>query len=319
MKTYTVVIFLAGAIWSMFFLKMTEAANATGRCDYSMLKGRQPPLEKEAKSPTGLIGPQWLMAGGAWSKFKESIFLSLKNVSKRAWGGCVQIFHTGRPSKNTRVRALLLLIVISLLIHGFLLDATDKKNEKFDPDSAYYNAAIAYRKGEYDTSLELYKKYMRFCKNSECPTLKRVFAIDIIGTIFIRGHRDPQGLIDYFEVYLIGGNLNDAVEDEIYDWISASTDWIESKKAILPAKDPEELFRLGDYFFQKGEKKKEYPMDRSGNAEMSIAASYFVPYIFQYNNHKFIDRALYKMGVIRSTLWSDKCLLVAKLLPEGSH
>lgn len=179
------------------------------------------------------------------------------------------------------------------------------QNSKPLPHS-YVSANNSYQGGVYSKSIDFYKDYLDGCKKAECDTAKRLFAIDMLGTIYIRHMNDPETLISYYESYKKVIKLNDAVADEIDDWIGASQDYMSVKTLANKVSGPEKLIELGNKYFKKGQGKKKYPMDRSGNPYLSIASSYYLQYIYKFDSQKKIDEALLRMGIIRSTLWQDK-------------
>jgi hypothetical protein len=193
------------------------------------------------------------------------------------------------------------------MIHANEIKKTQKsKFQQTTPDHSYSMGAKAYRKGSYDESLTNYLQYLNQCKIVKCPTVKKIFSIDMIGSIYIRVQKNPSKLIKSFDKLLKKSEFNDAVQDEIEDWILSSKEWINNKKFPWQVKKAEEMFKLGNFYYDRGSKKKKYPMDRSGNADFSIAASYYIPYIYEFSQSKHVDQALLKMGLIRSTLWTDK-------------
>jgi hypothetical protein len=175
------------------------------------------------------------------------------------------------------------------------------------PDN-YVSANTSYHGGVYSKSIDLYKDFLDSCKKTECDTAKRLFAIDMLGTIYIRHMNDPDSLITYYESYKKGIKLNDAVADEIDDWIGASQDYKSIKSLANKVSGAEKLIELGNKYFKIGQEKKKYPMDRRGNPYLSIASSYYLQYIYKFDSQKRIDQALLRMGIIRSTLWQDKNL-----------
>lgn len=201
--------------------------------------------------------------------------------------------------------SIFILLIVTFHQESLFSADLNKDISKGQVDS-YKVGAEAYRRESYDKSLKYYQDFLNRCKKKKCLTTEKLFAIDMIGSIYIRVQKDPSALITYYSHYGEKGKFNDAIQDEIDEWINASREWLKSKKKSPKISKPEELLKFGNVFYQRGIKKKKYPMDRSGNADLSIAASYYVPYIFEFNNSKKVDEALLRMGIIRSTLWTDK-------------
>jgi hypothetical protein len=209
-----------------------------------------------------------------------------------------------------RIVLLIFLFMTSFLnfAYGTGIKHVNKQtsNKKEIEISPYESGAKSYRRGSYSKSLKHYQNYLFGCRKSKCPTTKRLFSIDMIGSIYLRVRKDPSSLISFYKDYTKKGGFNDAVQDEIDEWVNASQEWLKNKKFPHQINKPKELLTLGDYFYLRGIKKKKYPMDRSGNADLSIAASYYVPYIYEFNNKNQVGLPLLRMGIIRSTLWTDK-------------
>lgn len=192
------------------------------------------------------------------------------------------------------------------LVLLLLFSCSHGHNSNVKRSLEYKKAIKTYKVGDFTKSIKSYKTYLENCIQLTCKTEQKLFAIDMLGTIYIRHLNDPKSINSYLKSYIKRTQQNDAILDEIEDWISASNDYLELNKLAHTLTDSKTLFFKGNSFYKKGIAMKKYPMDRSGNPILSIASSYYLQLIYNHDNHKQIGTALFRMGVIRSTLWQEK-------------
>ncbi len=201
----------------------------------------------------------------------------------------------------------LVLLALSLL---FASCSTTQKQSRETPnsqtsiDSVYKEAQKEFNKRNYQKSLELFQQYLTGHKLSKNE--KELFwAIDQIGRIYLTVEKSPKKAIEFFEKTLQEIQLNDAYEDNIQEWISVSKEWQKLSKMPKNVKKADDLFHLGKKFYDQGKTKLKFPADQSGNADFYIAATYLIPYVFNYDDGKYIGESLLMLGSIRFRSWND--------------
>lgn len=206
----------------------------------------------------------------------------------------------------------LLIIVVTLLLIGCSTTSTtmlnnQKVSKKISTLSDYREAQREYRRKNYLQSIELFEEFIEENKARKNKIIKKrvLWAIDLVSRIYLRVYKDPARAINFLEKVQRNVVLNDAEGDIILEWISVSKEW--RNHGILPKKikNKEELFELGEKYYLQGMEKIEFPADDSGNADFYIAATYLVPYVYNYDDSKNIGKALFMLGNIRFRSWND--------------
>jgi tetratricopeptide (TPR) repeat protein len=173
--------------------------------------------------------------------------------------------------------------------------------------SMYREGQREFNKRNYKESLVLFNQYIEKNKNiKNKKTKERVFwAIDQVSRIYLMIYKDTDKAISFLESISKSVKLSEAEDDDISEWISVAKDWKKRGKLPKNIKNPEELFKLGEKFFEQGMEKLKYPADNAGNADFYIASTYLIPYVYNYDNGKRIGKALFMLGNIRFRSWND--------------
>jgi hypothetical protein len=180
-----------------------------------------------------------------------------------------------------------------------LKDKTDVKNI-----DSYTEGQKEFHKKNYEKALFLFKYYIEKNKTAENKE-KLLWAIDQIGRIYLRGYKTPAIAVSFFEKVLAEIKFNDADGDTLLEWSTVSKRWNEMGKMPNTIKGAKELFSLGEKYYQRGMDKLDYPADNTGNADLHIAATYLIPYVYNFEDGKHIGRALFMLGNIRFRSWND--------------
>ena len=175
----------------------------------------------------------------------------------------------------------LFIFLITICMTNTTLSSTKAELKPTPHLKNYLSAAQNYNKGIYTHSINSYKRYLENCKKTKCDTTRRLFSIDMLGTIYTRHLNDPSKIIEYLSKYKQNLKANDAITDELDDWLNAAREYKNAKQLASHIKIPEELIKLGDKYFKMGESLKEFPMDRAGNPHLSISSSYYLQYIYK--------------------------------------
>ncbi|MDA8792964.1 hypothetical protein N9N67_06950 [Bacteriovoracaceae bacterium] len=178
-----------------------------------------------------------------------------------------------------------------------------KKNDK-TTENLYLTAQGEFHNKNYQLALESFKKFIE-SKGSDKDRIKFFWSINNVARIYLREQKSPKEAIIFFEGLLTRFKFNEAEEDAILEWISVSKEWQSLGRMPRNIKTPEELFRIGEKFYRQGMDKIEFPADDSGNADFFIAATYLVPYVFNYDNGAHVGKALFMLGNIRFRSWND--------------
>lgn len=195
--------------------------------------------------------------------------------------------------------------IITLIGCSNLSYKTDVSSQsKLVTVQTYTQAQKEFNKKNYLQSIEYFEKFIEANKHKK-DKRKVFWSIDQVGRIYLRVEKSPGKAIKFFNKVLKDVKLNDADEDTIQEWISVSKEWKKLGKMPRQIKKPEELFFLGEQYYQQGMDKLQYPADDSGNADFYIAATYLVPYVFNFDDGKNIGKALFMLGNIRHKSWND--------------
>ena len=165
-----------------------------------------------------------------------------------------------------------------------------------------------YYKEDYDASLQKLKKYfsgLLGLSKEKARTELRFTAIVAMGRIYLEQKQDPDAAIDWFQKIEKSESLTLAEQDIITGWIAGAKDWKKLGKLPKDVKSEQELFDLGKSYYEKGLKKQKFTMDQAGYADLSIASTYLVPFIVNYDKNPNVGEALFMMGDIRRRLWTD--------------
>lgn len=173
------------------------------------------------------------------------------------------------------------------------------------PENAYRLGQREFHKMNFQTALTAFEKFLGH-KGDKTEKNERLFwTIDQIGYIFLRVNKNPDGAIAFFKKYENDPRLNEAQQDTISGWISASNDW--KKELVQPSKirDPNRLYTLGKKYFDKGLSKKSFLMDDAGNADFAISEIYLRPFVINHDADPRIGEVLVMMGRVKQNLKND--------------
>jgi len=181
------------------------------------------------------------------------------------------------------------------------------KSKIIELESLYREAQREFNKQNYKESLTLFIEYIEKNKNKVTPKSKNRFfwAIDQVSRIYLRVYKDTEQTIAFLESISKTTELSDAEEDDINEWLAVAKNWKKLGRMPKNIKNPEELFSLGEKYFERGMEKIKYPADDAGNADFYIAATYLTPYVYNYDNGKRLGKALFMLGNIRFRSWND--------------
>jgi hypothetical protein len=163
----------------------------------------------------------------------------------------------------------------------------------------YLEAQRQFARKNYEHALPLLKQYIGSANQETAKHHRLLNAIDQVGSIYLRIRQDPEAALSFFKSFYNDKRLNDAELDAVEEWIGAATDWKRFGKLPSEIQSPDQLYLLGLQYYNKGLDKLKFPMDKAGNADFHIAATYLVPFIVNFDTDKRIGEALYYMGSIR--------------------
>ena len=175
-------------------------------------------------------------------------------------------------------------------------------------DKLFQESKRLFYKDDYDGSLDVLKKYFSRLigvPKEKARTQLRFSAIVAMGRIYLQEKQDPAGAIQWFEKIEKSQTLTPAEHDIIEGWIAGARDWIKAGKFPKEVKGEQELFELGSKYYQSGLKKQKFPMDPAGVADFSIASSYLMPFLVNFDKSPSVGDALYMMGDMRRRFWTD--------------
>lgn len=182
-------------------------------------------------------------------------------------------------------------------------------------DTIYHQAQREFRRANYPVALKLMEQYIEVSKREKITPNNLIILIDKIGFIYLRVHHNPDKAIAFFKRIEKELSFADELDSVIEEWLGAAIEWKQFGTFPGSVKDPDELYSLGKNYFNKGSSQLRYTMDKSGNANFHIAASYLIPLIANFDNHPQIAQALLMMGKIRrhiildSNYWTENYYL----------
>ncbi|WP_455202898.1 hypothetical protein [Kaarinaea lacus] len=176
---------------------------------------------------------------------------------------------------------------------------------KVDSEALYHQGQREFYRKNYAKALPLLQQYIEIRQPATTEGTRLLSVIDQIGSIYLRIKQKPDAALKFFKKYEKDPRLSDAELNTIEEWIGAATDWKRFGKLPTEVKDADQLYLLGIKYFNRGSAKQKYPVDRSGNADFHIAASYFIPFIVNFDNDERIGEVLFLMGSIRRNVRID--------------
>jgi hypothetical protein len=163
----------------------------------------------------------------------------------------------------------------------------------------YHEAQRQFARKNYELALPLLERFIQTATSQDSKHNRLLNAIDQVGSIYFRVKFDPDAALKFFKSFYNDKRLNEAELNSIEEWIGAATDWKRFGKLPSEIQSADQLYLLGLQYYNKGLDKLKYPMDKGGNADFHIAASYLVPFIVNFDTDPRIGEALYYMGSIR--------------------
>lgn len=160
---------------------------------------------------------------------------------------------------------------------------------------------VAYFKDQ--TSYITNLNYIKSCQKKECNLYSLISSIDRLGKIYLDQLLYAKELIVDFEKIRLDFIYNDAIDDEIIDWISCAKDIEYIRNNQVDIKNSKMLLKYGNDFYQRAMKKKKFPMDRTANELLQIAQDYYLSYLYLIDGKKEVDQVMIKLGIIQSRLW----------------
>lgn len=163
----------------------------------------------------------------------------------------------------------------------------------------YQEAQRQFARKNFELALPLLKQYIESANQETAKQHRLLNAIDQVGSIYLRVKHDPEAALVFFKSFYNDKRLSDAELDAVEEWIGAATDWKRFGKLPSEIQSPDQLYLLGLQYYNKGLERLKFPMDKAGNADFHIAATYLVPFIVNFDTDVRIGEALYYMGSIR--------------------
>jgi len=215
----------------------------------------------------------------------------------------------GWQAGATLRRRLGIMIIAGIIGFGHALQtqalASEAAKAGVQLDDLYHQAQREFMRANYPKALETMEQYITLSKQTKSSSDKLVIIIDKVGFIYLRVRHDPLNAINFFKKIQKELAFSADVSDVIDEWLGAAMEWQKLGKLPENVNNPDQLFALGKSYFEKGNAKLRYPMDKAGNANFHIAASYLIPFIANYDNHAQIADALLMMGNIRRHITLD--------------
>lgn len=177
--------------------------------------------------------------------------------------------------------------------------AQSKQNIKQDVNELYLEAQRQFARKNYELALPLLKQYIESTNEENAKPLRLLNAIDQVGSIYLRITQDPDAALGFFKSFYNDKRLSDAELDAVEEWIGAATDWKRFGKMPTEIQSADQLYLLGLQYYNKGLEKLKFPMDKAGNADFHIAATYLVPFLVNFDTDERIGESLFYMGSIR--------------------
>ena len=201
-------------------------------------------------------------------------------------------------------RALLILAMtfVCFAAHGKRKDLTLSNTEL---ESYYREAQREFHKNNFSQAQVLFTEYLDRTKKGLNKKERLFWVIDQIGYIYLKVKSDPDGAITFFKKFESDSRLSEAEQDTISEWIGVSKDWKKEKEFPQKIQGANKLYSLGKKYFDRGIKKKSYPMDDKGNADLAISEAYLRPFIIRYDDDPRIGDVLVMMGRIKYNLRTD--------------
>lgn len=202
---------------------------------------------------------------------------------------------------------LILILVFGNIAHGETIKKKYKEENSKSFEKIYREAQREFGRKNYPEAIKLFEKFISKNKTAKTKYIKsRVFwSIDLVVRTHLRVYKDADAALSFLKKMNSIPNLSDAEDDIIQEWTSVAKEWKKLGRLPQNIKDKEDLFRLGEKYYKKGMDKIDYPADDTGNADFYIAATYLVPYVYNYDNSKNIGKALFMLGNIRFRSWND--------------
>ena len=163
----------------------------------------------------------------------------------------------------------------------------------------YQEAQRQFARKNYEVALPLLQQYIQSTTTQNAKPMRLLNAIDQVGSIYLRVQQNPDAALKFFKSFYNDNRLSDAELDAVEEWIGAATDWKRFGKLPSEIQSSDQLYLLGLQYYNKGLDKLKFPMDKAGNADFHIAATYLVPFIVNFDTDNRIGEALYYMGSIR--------------------
>lgn len=200
-------------------------------------------------------------------------------------------------------RSILFILLFCAVPYHSLMAATENQKQA---SSLLESARKFFYKNDLDAALANLQKYfskLLTLPKKQARSVLRFHAIAAMGRIYLQYKKDPEGAVKWFEKQQKEQPLSDAERDIISGWIAAAKDWQKLGKFPSATSSEQELFSLGQKYYESGLKKQKYPMDLKGTADFSIATSYLIPFLVHYDKSPRIGEALFMMGDMRRRLW----------------
>ena len=169
----------------------------------------------------------------------------------------------------------------------------------------YHQGQKAFQKKHYLQAAKYFEGFLKKYDQHKVGEEYVFWSLNQLGSYYLRVKRDPSSALKLFNSYKDDKRLNAAQQDAVEEWISACHEWKDELRDPADIKDPKTLFDLGQRFYKKGLKRKEYPKDEGGDADFSIALTYLRPLLVEHDSYSRIDEALLMMGRIRYNLQTD--------------
>ncbi len=197
--------------------------------------------------------------------------------------------------------------IAPLLLVTLCLESTPALATAETPEALLTRSQELFQKEDHDGALKMLQKYMgklMGLPKQRTRTRLRFLAIAAMGRIHLQYKRDPKGAIAWFEKIRKDQSLTDAEQDIVNGWIAAAEDWIKLGRFPEATSSEKELFEIGKRYYESGRKKQKYTMDQAGTADFSIAQTYFIPFLMNYDKSANIGEVLFMMGDMRRRLWT---------------
>ncbi|KPJ95121.1 MAG: hypothetical protein AMJ55_04660 [Gammaproteobacteria bacterium SG8_15] len=221
----------------------------------------------------------------------------------------MKMYFGGRVSFAAQDRGLVMAAVLAIALltfsFGTLAETSQIRQSSDSLEELYHHAQREFVRANYPLALEYMEQFIERSKTDKVSSEQLIIMIDRVGFVYLRVRHDPVKAIAFFKKIEKELEFSEEISNVIEEWLGAAIEWQQFGTLPDDVKSPDKLFALGKSYFDKGEAKLHYPMDKSGNANFHIAASYLIPFIAQYDNHERIADALLMMGRIRRHITLD--------------